>query len=315
MFKLDISGALDSVISGARHSLAKNAPKLLVGTGIVGVIVSGVLACRATLTANEIVKDAKAEIEETKESTEEGKEQQKALTGVFLRTTAKVVKVYLVPVGIGALSIAGIVKSHNMLTEKNAALATAYVAVSTAFSEYQGRVAAKYGEDEERRIRYNLKDEVIEEDVTDEKTGKTKKVKKTVQTINGTSVSGYARVFGPRDANDPTKGSAYWDKSNVYNETLFFTAEAQLNRTLRGNGYVFLNDVYDLLGLSRSIAGQAVGWVYDRSDPTGDNRIVFKKIPIVETDEDGRRNYVTLVDFNVDGPILDQAKNRNLITV
>ena len=42
------------------------------------------------------------------------------------------------------------------------------------------------------------------------------------------------------------------------------------------DGYLFLNDVYDLLGIPKSKAGQVVGWIYDKNNNTdGDNYVSF----------------------------------------
>ena len=80
------------------------------------------------------------------------------------------------------------------------------------------------------------------------------------------------------------------------------------NELLRSRGYVFLNDVYDMLGIRRTKAGQIVGWVYDEKNPNIDNYIDFG---IYNVHYEGARDFVNgfecsiLLDFNVDGPIID----------
>lgn len=77
-------------------------------------------------------------------------------------------------------------------------------------------------------------------------------------------VSRYARWFD-RDSNvyDPS-GSEY---------NLYFLKHQQdyANDKLRHRGYLFLNEVYDMLGIPRTKTGQVVGWVYDERNPIGDN--------------------------------------------
>ena len=76
------------------------------------------------------------------------------------------------------------------------------------------------------------------------------------------------------------------------------------NDLLRARGHVFLNEVYDGLGLERSQAGAVVGWVLG----DGDNYVDFG---IFDGDKPRARDFVNgleasiLLDFNVDGVIYD----------
>ena len=77
------------------------------------------------------------------------------------------------------------------------------------------------------------------------------------------------------------------------------------NDRLKDKGYLFLNEVYEMLGIPRSKAGQSVGWIYDKDN-------VYKiDFGIYDTHKEPNRNFVNgyektiLLDFNVDGDILD----------
>ena len=72
--------------------------------------------------------------------------------------------------------------------------------------------------------------------------------------------------------------------------------QAYFNKLLATRGHVFLNEVYDALGLSRTAAGQVIGWVL--GGDASDNAIEFD---ILDTKDQG----FLLIDFNVDGPITD----------
>ena len=82
------------------------------------------------------------------------------------------------------------------------------------------------------------------------------------------------------------------------------------NDVLKTKGFIFLNDVYDLLGIPRTKAGQIVGWIYDPENPEhmGDNYVDFG---IFDSNREKNRDFVNgyekviILDFNVDGPILD----------
>jgi hypothetical protein len=72
------------------------------------------------------------------------------------------------------------------------------------------------------------------------------------------------------------------------------------------NKVVFLNEVYDLLGLPRTSAGQVVGWAITSDDAPGDKYIDFG---FYNQDSERVRAFVNgnessiLLDFNVDGPV------------
>ena len=80
------------------------------------------------------------------------------------------------------------------------------------------------------------------------------------------------------------------------------------NEMLKSKGHLFLNEVYDMLGIPRTKAGQVVGWVYDEKNPIGDNFVDFG---LYDINREAVRNFVNgyertiLLDFNVDGNIWD----------
>ena len=80
------------------------------------------------------------------------------------------------------------------------------------------------------------------------------------------------------------------------------------NDLLKSKGHLFLNEVYDMLGIPRTKAGQVVGWIYDEKHPVGDNFVDFG---IYDIYNERARDFVNgyertiLLDFNVDGNILD----------
>lgn len=121
--------------------------------------------------------------------------------------------------------------------------------------------------------------------------------KSTEESKETISYSQYARFF---DESCPN-----WCKNSEYN--LAFLRMQQLNATelLRTHGYLFLNDVYHMLGIPRTKAGQVVGWIYD-PDGTGDNYVDFGLY------DEKNRQFINgckenvLIDFNVDGIILDK---------
>ena len=128
--------------------------------------------------------------------------------------------------------------------------------------------------------------------------GSEKKVKETVNII-GSEPSDYARMY-----DDGCNG---WSKDPEKN--LYFLRRQQdyANEILKAQGYLFLNEVYDMLGLPRTKAGQCVGWIYDEKHPNGDNCVDFGMYNGNKKSNDFVNGYekTILLDFNVDGNILD----------
>ena len=94
-----------------------------------------------------------------------------------------------------------------------------------------------------------------------------------------------------------------------YNMAFLRAQQQRANDILRSRGFLFLNEVYRMLGLKETVAGQCVGWVYDRSESTvGDNYVDFNITEIekeIQENPDEEPERVILLDFNVDGSIMN----------
>ena len=96
-----------------------------------------------------------------------------------------------------------------------------------------------------------------------------------------------------------------WTTDSESNLHYLKQAEAQANAKLMVKKTLFLNDVYDMLGIPRSKAGMVVGWTYNKENPIGDNCVNFGIFESYNQDfVNGFTDYA-LLDFNVDGCILD----------
>ena len=284
----------------------KHSPEILVAAGIIGGVTSAVMACKATTKANAILADMHEKMDnihevskmENVDYTEQ--DLKKDTTIVYAQTGLKFAKLYGPSVALGALSITSILVGHNILRKRNLALAAAYTVVDKGFKEYRKRVVDRFGNEIDKELRYNIKAREVEETVIDEKTGKEKTVKKTVNVADPNTYSDYAKFF--------TDGCAGWSKDPEKN--LFFLKRQQdyANEVLKAKGYLFLNDVYEMIGIPRTKAGQVVGWIYDEKNPIGDNFVDFG---IYDTHKESNQRFVNgyertiLLDFNVDGNILD----------
>ena len=305
----------------------KHSPEILLVSGMVGLVTSTVMACKATTKANDIMEQSKKDVDTIRTVLEDETVEQytiedsrKDLAIVYTQTGVKLARTYGPAVILGVLSVSSILASNNILRKRNVALAAAYATVDKSFKEYRKRVVDKFGEEVERELRHDIKATTIEKTVIDEKTGKKKKVKEDVKVVDGKSLGNYAFIF---DESNP-----YWEKDGDYNRMFLSAQQQYANDLLKSKGYLFLNDVLESVGIEGTPEqikmGQIVGWIYDENNPRGDNYVDFGifeaysedsknfKKDVANGDVKGqfsekyRRSIIR--DFNVDGNISELMK-------
>lgn len=99
---------------------------------------------------------------------------------------------------------------------------------------------------------------------------------------------------------------AAWTKNPRYNKMFLEEQESFYNDLLKQRGHLFLNEVYEGLGIPKTKAGQMVGWIYNEQNPIGDNRVDFGLNHERATDFNYGQTRSVLLDFNVDGIIIDK---------
>lgn len=309
MNKTEIISNLTRMLNRTGLKIKKHSPEILLAAGTVGVVVSGVMACKATLKVNEILDESKQQIDTIhsvaadpnmaeKYTAEDSK---KDLVIVYTQTAVKMIKLYGPSVGLGVVSLGCMISSNRILSKRNVALAAAYTAVDKSFKEYRSRVVERFGKQLDKELRYNIKAKEIEE-VSKDENGHEVVKKEVVGVIDDdpNTYSPYSIVFDD--------GNEGWDPDPE--RTKFFLIQQQnwANERLKAKGHLFLNEVYDMLGARRTKAGAQVGWVYDENNVVGDNYVDFG---IFDTRRSKARDFVNgyekviVLDFNVDGCILD----------
>lgn len=278
----------------------KNSPTILFAGGLVGVVGSTVLACKATLKLEDVLDKA-----ERDHNTADSIKNNPAYTGedrksdhlkLKIRTAGEIVRLYAPAVGVGVVSVAALTGSHVTLSRRNAAVMAAYSALDKGFNEYRSRVREEFGDDKDQELRHGSEVRTVIEDT--EKGTKTSQV----TTVGGGQPSIYAKFFDD--------GSTSWSRDPEYNRVFLHAQQSYANNLLHARGHLFLNEVYDNLGLPRSPAGAVVGWIVSKE---GDNFVDFG----IFNDDGGVRGeriraFVNgyegsiLLDFNVDGVIWDK---------
>jgi hypothetical protein len=289
------------MFADTRVMLAQHSPEILVGVGIAGMLVSTVLACRATLKAPAALQDAKDkfnDIEAARDLDEySDKDRRHDLVVASSQTAWEFTKIYGPAAVIMGASVYAVLKGHGITMERNKGLTAALTVVSAGYRAYRDRVAERYGAETEEDIYLNRRTETREVEV-EGKNGKMKTEKQEFEVIDIPGHSAYAKFFDDQ--------SKEWSKSPEQNLMFLRLQQNYANDMLLMNKVVFLNEVYDLLGLPRTSAGQVVGWAITSDDAPGDKYIDFG---FYNQDSERVRAFVNgnessiLLDFNVDGPV------------
>lgn len=207
------------------HYTRKHSPEILTAIGVAGMAVSVVFAVTATPKAIKLIEKEKEEAEKEYLTKKE---------------VAKTIWKCYIPAAVTfAASAACIVGASKINFERNAALATAYTLSETAMMEYKKKVIEEVGTEKETDIQTKATSEKIEG---------------TPSVVNQMFVSGGSDV------------RCYDELSNSY----FFTtvdkldkAVNELNRRMRDENYISLNDFYYEVGVEPNGLGDMLGWNID----------------------------------------------------
>ena len=287
----------------------KHSPEILLGSGLTAMVAGAVIAVEKTMTVEPIVTVAEEKLRQIREAEQAPdisySKQDKGhdLVQVYVSTGAQLAKHYWTSVALECVGVACILSSYGIMRSRNAALTAAYTALERGFNEYRQRVRDTYGEEEDRYFRTGLRTKEIEIKERDESGNETTKtVEAKVFDPDHAGVSTFARWFDETNDN--------YVNSSTHNLSFLTSIQKLANRSLQRNGYIFLNDVYDMLGIPRCQQGQAVGWLRDTDKGGGQGFVDFG---IYDGYRASCRDFVNgyekkiLLDFNIDPvPIWDQ---------
>lgn len=306
---------LQVIAKSVTYTFKKYSPEILLGVGIVGVIGSTALACKATLKVEEILdtyEDSMERIEEGIELSESGEVDypveiaKKDKRVLKTQTAVQFVKLYGPSVTLMGASIGCILGSYRIMTKRQVALMAAYKVVEEAFTTYRGRVISELGDAKDAHFMYGTNTITEEETVVDENGKKKKVTHEKEELIPGVKLSGFARMFEEEkpDQYGSWVGSTQWSPVHEYNLLFLEGKERYFNDKLVAKGFVTVNDVYEELGFSPTEAGMVCGWRY-KSD-RGDGYISFMPRGIDGNWAMGMDGDSIVIDFNIDGVIFDQ---------
>lgn len=287
--------------------LKKYSPEIMLGLGIGSMIGGTVLACRATIKAQDILKEKEeqlAAVEEVDRMVKAGeseheyteKDKRNDIIAIKAQTTWKLVKCYAPAAISGAVGVALILGAYRIQSKRIFALAASYDALKNEYERYRKKVIEEIGEEKEQKIRA---ERFKEEQKEVESRGEDNKLHYIP--------SEYARFF---DETNP-----HWQKHNEYNLIFLKQVQQEMNNNLQLRGHVFLNEVYKALGMEQTSFGAIVGWYIPSKKAVemgaADGIDTFIDFGIFNPDNEMARRFVNgyeksiLLDFNVQGIIYD----------
>ena len=262
--------------------LRKESPHIFFVGGIIGSVTGTILACRATLKLSDTLGEIEEDVNGVKLLKEhDNPEWQKDMVYVYVKSGLKITKLYGPAVVVSVASLAALTGSHIQLTRRNAALMAAYGVLQQAYDDYRERVRQELGEEKEKELYLGIREETHGKEI--------------VKVVDPNKWSPYARFFD--------EGSQYWRKDSEMNFLYVRCQQQYANDLLRARGHVFLNEVYDMLGIDRCKAGAVVGWVIGKE---GDNYVSFGIYEAYQAQFISGWERSILLDFNVDGVIYDK---------
>lgn len=233
---------LSTALKTVKTALVDHTPEILTGIGIGGMLTTVILAVRATPSALKLIEEEKERQNEAilEEADEKGYETVQEITKLKPVEVVKTCwKCYIPAAVVGGVSTACLIGANSVHTKRHTALAAAYSISETALKEYQEKVVETIGEKKEQAVRDAIaKDKIEKNPVVNHEivfTGK-----------------GNTLFF------DVTSGRYFMSDIDAVKK-----AVNELNRNMRDEMYVSLNEFYYEIGLDHISIGDELGWNID----------------------------------------------------
>ncbi len=241
MTKLNLSNFAKNISA----KLGANAPGITIGLGTGAILVAGVMVGVATPKAMKLIEDA--QVAKTKRFKQM---REKAPDDAVMDETDELTWVEIIKAGwkpyapaimTAVVGVACIVGGTRANARRNAALSAAYTVVEQTLNDYTAKTKEIVGEKKEKEIR----DAIAEDE------------------LKKHPLSGYNVVRMPKCG----KTLCYDVRSREYFMSDYNTikkVENDLNRRLRSEMFISLNDVYDEFGIVHDDElGDDIGWNVD----------------------------------------------------
>ena len=219
-------GFINEVIKVAK----KHSPELLVSAGVVGMVVSTVMAVKATPKAIELIEEKKGEL---------------GVTCLTKKETVQAAwKPYVPATIMGVVSTACICFGTTQNVRRNTALATVYALSENTLKEYQKKTVELVGEEKAKEIEREVSKAVVKD--------KVKLVERDISDYVTYTGDGETLVF------DTVSGRYFRSSANAIER-----AVNNVNRRLIDEYVITMNDFYNEINIPTIKAGSMIGYKSD----------------------------------------------------
>lgn len=284
--------------------ISKHAPTILSVTASAGVIATGYLAWKAGTRFEDVEGrdwDRRKECLRNADTIpdEDVPKIERKNRILFILDTVRTVAPAAI---VGAATITMIYFSNSISKKRLAAMGAAYATLQTAFDGYKRTMVEALGKESVDKILKpklpNVGKSAEEILSSDNKSDAANVSDAVVNSLK--ALSPYARIIAE-------ESSTCWDPNEDYTSQNLAAVQLWANRRLERKGHLFLNEIFDQLGLSRTREGAVVGWL---KNGEGNGYVSFgdfdASIYRVPSDDYTRVDSNFIVDFNVDGVIWDR---------
>lgn len=225
----------------ARNIVVSNSPELLVGTAIVGIITTGILAAKGGYKARGIVDDERGQrlagVDVDRASTfQEFKQLRDSVDLTFTEKAQLTWLCYAVPGVTGAATIASVVGVHTIHTKKHAALTGLYAVTANRLDDVQKQAEEMLGAKKSQQLNNVVGQSAVDRDpIIDHE---------VILLPDGQELM-YEEYSGR------------WFKGSV---PIVEKAVAEVNLKLAQDGDCSTNEYFDFLGLKPIPWGNSYGW-------------------------------------------------------
>lgn len=305
-----MNAAITRAIGTVKLFTKEHSPEILMISGAVGVVVTVVSACKATLKFQEVLEEhnekmakykeleekrAAGEVPEERYSNKDAKHDRMVM---YVELLVEAIKCYGPAVLLGVSSVGCFGAATGIMKKRYISMASAYMMLQKDKEHLESRVIEEFGEEKLSELKGASKDEQVVITEIDENNNQK-------QYVDAPNYTAYAKFFDESNAN--------FEKDPESNRIFLQAKQNYFNHRLIHRGHVFLNEVYEALGIEPTQAGQVMGWKYykDPAEAKKHGASNYISFGIFDDKSAATRRFVNglersiLLDFNVDKqPIL-----------
>lgn len=267
-----ILSTLKTAFNVAKSWTVQHSPEILLGTSIAAGIGATVTGCIATKKMEEINAKHREILDTfrrgTNDEDKETPEYKRTITKEYGRYWFDIAKTWAPCVGLTLLSGTAAFGSFKIVNKRLLVAETAFAGVSKAFEQYRDNVIEDQGYEKDEYYANNgalkKKQELIAKGKYKEKDVPMTK-DPNVKCVDLTRVDDIFHYYYTEDTVKP----ACYSRFPYYNMRLLCEAQTRYDDNLKNNGIVFLDDIYQYLGLdmktllAERAQGRTYGWVLD----------------------------------------------------